>query len=87
MDPPPFFLFIFFLSAPHRRNNFLGGGIWHHAKHKVTETDSYLGKKVIASTGCPHLHGLFRTLFPGINSANTLRRLAAKRTAKGTQRH
>ena len=65
--------FFFSLSPPHRRSNFLGGAVWHHAKHKVTETDSYPGKKVIASTGCPHLHGLFRTLFPGMKSANTLR--------------
>ena len=49
------------------------GGDWRHAKHRVTETDSYAGKKVIASTGCPHLHGLFQTFFACIKSANALR--------------
>ena len=63
----------FFSLPPTGEAMFWGGGIWHHANDKVTETDSCLGKRVIASTGCPHLHGLFRTLFPGINSANTLR--------------
>ena len=68
-SPPPFFF-----SLPPQEKQFSGAGaIWHQADHKVSETDSYLGKKVIASTGCPHLQGLFRTLFPGINSANTLR--------------
>ena len=67
--------FFFFLIPPPTGEALFwgGGGVWHHAKHKVTETDSYPREKVIASTGCPHLHGLFRTLFLGIKSANTLR--------------
>ena len=33
----------FSFSPPQRRSNLLGGGVWHHARHTVTETDSYPG--------------------------------------------
>ena len=40
----PFFLSFFFSFSPPQEKQFSGGGgVWHHAKHRVTETDSYPG--------------------------------------------
>ena len=72
MDSLSLCFFSLSFSLP-RQKHLSGGGVWHHANDIVTETDSYPGKRLIASTWCPHLHGLFWTLFPGINPTNTIR--------------